>query len=206
MDGDLALVQSAKQGDQDAFAQLVQLHQKKVYNLTLRMTGSPEDAEEMAQTAFWNAWRNLPSFREEASFSTWLYRLAVNACLDFLRKERHRRQGDSALSLDDTSNPASQVPDFRYAPEEDISRGELRRSIIEGLNLLSAEHRCILIMREIDGLSYQEIGQVLGLEAGTVKSRLARGRLALRRILAEQGNLPSVSTSDSMTAKGGVTP
>lgn len=206
MDQDQTLVQLAKSGDQSAFAELVCLHQKRIYNLALHMTGSPEDAEELTQTAFWHAWRSLQSFREEASFSTWLYRLASNACLDFLRREKHRLRSETVFSLDDSENPVSRIPDLRYSPEEDLTRRELRRSISAGLNLLSEEHRRILIMREINGLSYQEIGELLGLEVGTVKSRLARGRIALRQILVEQGNLPSVPTSDSLRAKGGVKP
>ena len=198
------LVERAKRGDPDAFGQLVTDNEKRIYNLALRMTGSPEDAAELAQEAFLNAWRGLHRFQGESSFATWLYRLASNACIDFLRREKRRRSLSMTVSLDDeTCERQAELPDQRSTPEQPVPDGPpqllplqvLRRAIRDGLQRLSEEHRQVLVMREVSGLSYAEIGQVLELEPGTVKSRIARARLALRKALESEGNLLDGITS-----------
>ena len=186
---ELELVTRAKDGDDVAFAQLMQDNEKRIYNLTLRMTGNPEDAMDLAQEAFLNAWRGLKFFKGDSSFSTWVYRLASNACIDHLRKQKRRQALSTTLSLDeDEEERQADIPDERFQPETELERQELRRAVERGLGLLSDEHRQVLVMREVNGLSYQEICDVLDLEAGTVKSRIARARLALRKILLEDGN------------------
>lgn len=184
------LVRAAAGRDEAAFEELVRAYENKVYCLALRMCGSPEDAAEVAQEAFLAAWRGLPTFRGEAGFSTWLYRLASNACIDFLRREKRRRSLSMTVCLDDeTCERQAELPDQRSTPEQHLERQELRRAIRDGLQRLSEEHRQVLVMREVSGLSYAEIGQVLELEPGTVKSRIARARLALRKALESEGNL-----------------
>jgi len=195
------LVKKAKMGDEDSFATLMKLYEKPIYNLSLRMTRKPEDAEELTQTAFLKAWHALPSFQEDASFFTWLYRLATNACIDFLRYENRRQVVLQTVSLDDVEHPASHVPDHRYSPEEKALQHDMQKSILDALNSLSHEHREILLQREIDGLSYQEISDLLNLEIGTVKSRIARARLALRQVLLREGNYFENMSSDSIEAK-----
>lgn len=155
------LVRAAAGGDEDAFAQLVALHEKKVYNLALRMCGNPEDAWDAAQEAFLSAWRGLPSFRGEAGFSTWLYRLTSNAAIDLLRRTR-RQRGEASL---DDENLGIDAVDRTPSPQEQAEASELR------------------------GLSYEEIAAVLEVDMGTVKSRISRARGALRKILQENGNL-----------------
>lgn len=194
------LVTKAKNGDEDAFAALMSLYEKPIYNLSLRMTRKPEDAEELTQTAFLKAWHALPNFQEDASFFTWLYRLATNACIDFLRYENRRQVVLQTVSLDDMEHPSSHVPDHRYSPEEKALQHDLQKSIMDALNSLSHEHREILLQREIDGLSYQEISDLLHLEIGTVKSRIARARLALRQVLLREGNYFESVSSDSTEA------
>ena len=185
-------VEAAKRGDQDAFACLVRAYEKRVFALTSRMCKQPEDAAEAAQEAFLAVWQGLPSFRGEASFSTWLYRLASNACMDILRRE--------TLSLDGEEAPAD-VPDRGPTPQEAAEQQELRREIEAGLAALPPEYRQALILREIHQLSYQEIGETLGLDIGTVKSRISRGRQRLRKILLADGNfsgwLPSKRTEEA---------
>ena len=183
------LVERAKRGDETAFEALVTDNEKRIYNLCRRLVGNPEDAAELTQEAFLNAWRGLGRFQGESSFSTWRYRLASNACIDFLRKEKRRQSLSMTVSLDDDEEERQvELPDERYAPEGELERAEARRAVAEGLEKLTAEHRQVLVMRELNGLSYAEIGTVLGLEEGTVKSRIARARNALRKVLTEQGN------------------
>ena len=183
-------IQAAKGGDQAAFSHLVEAYQKRVYALTVRMCPTPELAEEAAQETFLAAWQGLPFFRGDSAFSTWLYRLASNACVDLLRKEG-RHQGPS---LDDEAVSA-EVPDTRPTPEAAAEQKELRAQIEAGLRTLSPEHREVLILREIQQLSYDEIADALSLDLGTVKSRISRGRRQLRNFLMEQGNFSAPAAS-----------
>ena len=198
------LVALAKQGDQDAFAQLVQANQSKIYSLALRMTGNPEDGADLAQEAFLKAWRSLPTFQEESSFSTWLYKLTSNLCIDFLRKEKRRKAAVTTVSLDDDEEdaPPMEVPDHRFTPETEVERRELRAAMSRALHSLSDEHRQILILREVEGLSYTEIAEALELEEGTVKSRIARARISLRNILQKDGNFSPLVSSNHSETKG----
>ena len=183
------LVTRAKAGDSDAFGQLMEQNQNRIYSLALRMVGNPEDAADLTQDAFLSAWRNLEGFQGEASFSTWLYRLTSNACIDFLRKEKRKRAAGTVLYLDDTEEGASlDLPDYDADPHKQLEQSEVRQGITDCMDALSEEHRKVLSLREISGLSYTEIADILGLEEGTVKSRIARARLALRKKLLETGN------------------
>ena len=190
-------IASARNGDEAAFGELVQKYQKRVYALTVRMCPTPELAEEAAQEAFLSAWQGLPFFRGDAAFSTWLYRLASNACVDLLRKER-RHQG---TSLDDDTVGA-EIPDTKPTPEEAAETKELRAQIEAGLRQLSPEYRAVLILREIQQLNYDEIADALSLDLGTVKSRISRGRRQLRDFLKEQGNFSAAAASKKK--KGGL--
>lgn len=194
------LLEKARQGDQEAFGELVRLYEKKVYALTLRMCKNPDDAAEAAQEAFLAAWQGLKFFRGEASFSTWLYRLASNACVDLLRKEqRHRAVSGPSLNDEDTY---MDIADDAATPQELAERSELREQIEEGLQSLTPEHREVLILRELHQLSYDEIAQTLDLDTGTVKSRISRGRKALRNFLLQSGNFSPPGASKEMKKPG----
>ena len=194
------LLEKARHGDQEAFGELVRLYEKKVYALTLRMCKNPDDAAEAAQEAFLAAWQGLKFFRGEASFSTWLYRLASNACVDLLRKEqRHRAAAGPSLNDADTY---IEVADDAATPQELAERSELREQIEEGLQSLTPEHREVLILRELHQLSYDEIAQTLDLDTGTVKSRISRGRKALRNFLLQSGNFSPPGASKEMKKPG----
>ena len=177
-------IAAAREGDQDAFENLVRLYEKRVLALTQRMCQNPEDAAEAAQEAFLAAWQGLRSFRGDSSFSTWLYRLASNACVDLLRREGKRR---AAVSLDDEELNLD-IPASVPSPQEEAERRELRERIEEGLRALPPEYRAPLVLREIQQLRYDEISQALGLDIGTVKSRISRGRKKLRVFLLASGN------------------
>ena len=198
---ELKLVRRVQAGDAEAFEDLVRAHEKTVYNLALRMTGNPQDAEDMAQEAFLKAYRSLPDFRGESKFSVWLYRITANVCLDFLR--RKRRADAISLTVEDDEGDEVQweIPDERVLPERELERKLTRDAVRRGLAALPEEQREILLLREIRGLSYEEIGEILDLEPGTVKSRIFRARKRLCAFLLQDGNIPDSFTSNS--AKGG---
>lgn len=186
---DLELVTAAQQDDQAAFGALVEKYQAMAYSQALRMVGNPDDAADATQDAFLNAWRALPGFQGQSSFSTWLYRLTSNACIDLLRRSKRRPTLSITVADEDEEGPQeTDIPDERWSPERELERKETRQTVRSGLSALSPEHREVLALREFEGLSYQEIAQLLELEEGTVKSRIARARLALREFLLNSGN------------------
>lgn len=196
-----AVIRQVCAGDTDAFEALVTAYQKQVYNLALRTVGNEEDAADMTQEAFLRAYRSLGSFRGDSKFSVWLYRLTTNICIDFLRS-RGRRPTVSLTAADEDEEPQElDVADDRFDPVQSLERAELRRAVQRGLASLPEDYRRILMLRELSGLSYAEIGQVLRLEEGTVKSRLFRARKKLCDFLRKDGNLPDSFPSNNM--KGG---
>jgi len=169
------LVRRYLSGDRASFAALVERHERRVYNLALRMTGREEDARDATQDAFLTVLRKLSTFRGEAAFTTWLHRVTVNACYDLLRKRRRapmlERGGDDL--------PAAEPPPAPdHADSSDLSI-DVRRALLQ----VPEDFRVAMILHDVQDLPQEEVAAILGVPVGTVKSRLHRGRIALARAL-----------------------
>ena len=195
------IVQRVLRGDVNAFEKLVLEYEKSVYAITQRMTGNAEDAADMTQETFIKAYNSLSSFRGDSKFSVWLYRIATNVCLDFLRSRSRKPTVSLSVEDDDGEEVELDIADESQSPERLLERGLTRDAVRRGLNALSPEYRQILLLREIQGLSYEEIADVLTLEVGTVKSRIFRARKRLCAFLLADGNIPDFVPSGNM--KGG---
>jgi len=182
------LIAQVQSGNSASFEKLVLENQTKVYNLALRMVGSEQDAYDMSQEAFIKAYNSIALFRGDSRFSVWLYRLTTNVCLDFLRSEGRRSHGSLTYISEEDDEKELEIPDDRFSPETLTEKKQLREAVNKGLMSLPKDYRAILLLREIDGLSYEEIAEALSLEEGTVKSRLFRARKRLCAILTEDGN------------------
>ena len=183
------LIDRVLEGDVSAFEPLVTEYSKKIYNLALRMTRNPADAEDISQEAFLKAFKSLSHFRRDSGFYAWIYRITSNLCIDFLRREKLRSEEPLVQLGGDGEERELELPDLRALPEEMAQQQELREALREGFNALPAPQRQILTLRDLGGLSYGEIATVLELEEGTVKSRISRARAALAKLLSESGNL-----------------
>ena len=192
------IVRRVLEGDVNAFEDLVTEHEKGVYAIAQRMTGNAEDAADMAQETFIKAYNSLSSFRGDSKFSVWLYRIATNVCLDFLRSRSRKPTVSLSVEDDDGEETQMDIADESQSPEQLLERGLTRDAVRRGLKSLSPEYRQILLLREIQGLSYEEIAEALALEVGTVKSRIFRARKRLCAFLLEDGNIPEFSASGKM--------
>jgi len=185
---DLELVRRAKAGELDAFETLTNRHEQRVYSLALRMLRHEQDAEDVTQQTFLSAVEHLAGFRGEASFSTWLLRIASHAALKVIRK----RKGLNTVSLEEAtevSEGVDSIPhpefiaDWRQSPEELVQRNETRRLLDEALARLDEKHRLVFLLRDVEGLSVKETAEALDLSEANVKVRLLRARLQLRELL-----------------------
>jgi len=184
------LVRRLQQRDERAFEEIVRLYQHKVFNLLYRMLGNSDEAEEVAQEVFVTVFKAIDSFRGEAKFSTWLYRIAANHSKNRL-KYLGRRSYKSTGELDEAAEreaqdaqPSSMRPHVD-GPDAVLEGLELERAVQSGIAKLEEEHRVLIILRDVEDLSYEEIAAITGLELGTVKSRLHRARLQLKEHLAK---------------------
>jgi RNA polymerase sigma factor (sigma-70 family) len=182
-----ALIVSAQKGDARAFNQLVLLYQSRAYNLAYRILGDPDAAADATQEAFLSAFRAMRRFRG-GSFKAWILRIVTNACYDQLRVKQ-RRPADSLDDLPVEQDHAQFLRDHAEQPDEYVERQELSQAIEAGIQGLPIEQRVVVVLSDVQGLSYQEIADVVGLSLGTVKSRLSRGRARLRDHLLEQREL-----------------
>ncbi len=195
------IVRRVLQGDVNAFEKLVTEYEKAVYAIALRMTGNAEDAADMTQETFIKAYNSLQAFRGESKFSVWLYRIASNVCLDFLRSRSRKPTVSLSVEDDEGEETELDIADESQSPEQLLERGLTRDAVRRGLEALPPDYRQILLLREIQGLSYEEIADTLSIEVGTVKSRIFRARKRLCSFLIQDGNIPDFPTSGK--SKGG---
>lgn len=189
MQEELELIHKAAEGDAYAFEELMTAYQKQVYNLTLRMTGNPEDAMDLSQEAFLKAWRGLTSYRFDSAFSTWLYRLTSNVCIDFLRRQKKQKTVPLQY-VNDEEERELELPDPNPGTEEQVLQQMERARLAAAMGKLEPEYREALTLRVIQGLSYTEIAVILNIKEGTVKSRIARAREKMRCMMQKNGNKP----------------
>ncbi len=174
-------------GERRAFDELIRLHQKQVFNLCFRILGDYDEADDCAQEVFIKVSRSLKGFRLEAAFSTWLHRITVNTCknrlnsLDYRLKSRKIRI-DMERDMDQKSQPI-EIEDKSQSPAREVIRKELDRLIQRAINSLPARQKLVIVLRDIEGRSYEEIGEITGFKLGTVKSKLSRAREQLRESL-----------------------
>ena len=181
------LVALAVKGDNYAFEQIVTMFEKKVYNMALRYTADPQDALDICQEVFLRVYRFLPRFKGDSTLSTWIYRITMNVCHDTTAKKTNIYE----LSLDSGTNndePTSEIADLRFDPENEFEKKQTRELIARGITMLDSDHRDAIIMRDINGMSYDEIAYALGVSQGTVKSRISRAREKLKNFLIKNGN------------------
>jgi RNA polymerase sigma factor (sigma-70 family) len=186
MDADADAVARCRAGEEAAFEELVRRHEGEVYRIAMRMLGHREDALDAVQDTFLRVHRGLPRFRGEATFRTWVYGIALNVCRNRLtsRERRDRRRTTSLSRVGSDEDPLElPLPDGAPGPDRVAYGSELRAALERALADLSAGHREALVLREIEGLEYEEMARVLSCRLGTVKSRLARARAALAKAL-----------------------
>ncbi|MBN2549310.1 MAG: sigma-70 family RNA polymerase sigma factor [Anaerolineales bacterium] len=180
-------LEALKARDRGEFARVVETYSGLIYRLALKMLGNPQDAEDVLQETFLKAFRSLPNFDGRSSLSTWLYRIATNEALMFLRRNKHL-----AISLDEPLENADQeeseplqIVDWCCLPENELMSAEALSHLDQAVEALSPALRVVFLLRDIEGLSTQETGEVLNLSEMAVKTRLSRARLRLREILTE---------------------
>ena len=179
------LISRAAKGDAAAFNELLGLHEKKMYAVCLRMCGNHEDAQDCLQEAMLRVYRAISGFKGQSSFSTWLYRVTMNTCLDELR----RRKNKQTTSLDGLLDAGWSPSDDLDTPEHHAIASEKRREIQKTISELPEDMRSAVVLRDIHGFSYDEISGILGANVGTIKSRISRGREKLREKFLSKSEL-----------------
>jgi len=180
---DHRLIAASLKGDTTAFGELVRRYQDRLYNTVYRLLDNADDAQDVVQDAFLNAYQSLDGFKGDSQFFTWLYRIAVNTAISHKRKQR------LTLSIDTGRNGEGRIEPLDTAdtsrPGHALEQAEEQRRVQRALNRLSAEHRAVLVMKDMDGRKYEEMADVLGVPIGTIRSRLHRARSELRELLEQ---------------------
>jgi RNA polymerase sigma-70 factor (ECF subfamily) len=182
------LIRRLQQRDEKAFEEVVRLYEHKVYNLVYRMLGNREEAEDVAQEVFVTVFKSIDSFRGEAKFSTWLYRIAANHCknrMKYLGRRSYKATGELDEAAEREMHANGTIRPHVDGPDAVLEGLQLERMVQDGIASLEEEHRELIVLRDVEDLSYEEIGSITGLADGTVKSRLHRARLALKDYMAK---------------------
>lgn len=180
------LVRRARAGDEEAFGELVKTYHQRVYGVAYGIVGNEADAKEIAQQTWVKVWNKLHGFKEDSEFFTWVYRVASNTCMDFLRSRARRREEALADGLEPVPDPGlERAPSEVSRPDREAERAEIRAVFEKALGTLSPEHRLALTLREVDGLSYEEIARAMGCRKGTVMSRIFYARQKMQERLKE---------------------
>lgn len=185
MQGDELLLRRACKGDVQAFEELMQSHESRIYAIALRMMGNREDAQDCAQEAMVRIYRAMGSFKGQSALATWIYRITMNTCLDELRRRKARK----ITSLDSLVDNGWSPTDTGDTPEEHGLRVEKQNALNQAIQSLPDDMRAAIILRDVKGYSYDEIASILDANVGTIKSRISRGREKLREILSKQSEL-----------------
>jgi RNA polymerase sigma-70 factor, ECF subfamily len=176
-------IKQVLRGDQDAFAEVIELYKDKVFQICFRMLGNRHEAEDISQEAFIRAYVNIHTFNQKRKFSTWLYRIATNLCIDRIRKKKPDYFLDAEVKGTEGLTMYSQVAAEGQLPEEEVEEMELQAEIQRQILKLPDKYRSVIVLKYIEELSLQEISEILDLPLGTVKTRIHRGREALRKQL-----------------------
>ena len=183
------MIERASRGDAAAFNRLMEQHERRMYAVALRMCGNREDAQDCLQEAMLRVYRAIGGFKGQSSFSIWVYRITMNTCLDELRRKKNRQ----STSLDSLLDMGWSPSDDTNAPEKQAIRSELRRNLNRAIQELPEEMRSAVVLRDIQGFSYEEIAHMLEINVGTIKSRISRGREKLREKMKENAELFDMS-------------
>lgn len=183
---DQKLVELAQKGDRDAFRQLVEKYQRRVYSICYGMLKNADDSMDVSQEVFVKVYRYLEKFNFQSTFYTWLYRITVNMCIDHIRKNQRVKnvEYDDGIAREDVSDHVM-PSQLGLNPDKVYGQKELREKMLVALESLGEKHRTILILREVDGLSYEEIAEVLNISKGTVMSRLFHARRYFQEAISE---------------------
>ena len=185
-DDDREILLHCRQGDMRAFSLLVEKYQDRLFNATYRLCGNYQDACELTQEAFLRALKGLAGFRQEAKFYTWLFRIALNLTRSYHRRANRRPTTRSLDEAGGTLDFASQANSLSgNDPAERAIQAEQNAKVTAALGRLAQQHRAVIVLRDVEGMNYQEIAEIVGVPVGTVKSRVHRGRLALKEYLAD---------------------
>ncbi|KOP78755.1 RNA polymerase sigma factor SigW [Cytobacillus praedii] len=176
-------IKQVLKGDQDAYAEVVEIYGEKVFQICYRMLGNRHEAEDIAQEAFLRAYVNIHSFNINLKFSSWLYRIATNLCIDRIRKKKPDYYLDAEVAGTDGLTMYSQIASDTSLPEDDVESLELQETIQREISKLPEKYRTVIVLKYIEELSLNEISKILDLPLGTVKTRIHRGREALRNQL-----------------------
>lgn len=196
MKSDELLIKRCQKGDIDAFEELISKYQKTAYNIALKTLKNPEDAMDASQEALIKVYKSMKTFKSDSKFSTWLYRIVVNTCLDYIKKQSKAKvySLDKELETND-GEIKREVRDNSLTPEEAFEKKETKKLVRDSIHKLDEKHKAVIVLRDIEGFSYDEIADIIECNIGTVKSRIKRAREKLKQIILnemEQNKIKSV--------------